>query len=906
MKTQDIELVNGQYLDFTELPFEKNQYCLITAGTGMGKTTVVMEQLPKHFDLVLFLLLSTLKVSELEMDYNKTKKNEASNHLFFYDNKQPKEEDFKNFKGVIVCTYDKFDKVNHLMTPTLKSKCILVVDEVHKVYNTGGFRDNALLPIVIELQERSYASALFLTATFTLERWEVLKISLDNHIAYKKLGRPAQPLEVINLEKGDQYTFIKMIEKRLEDARKLNQPGKPCKKILIRLNNRKKCELVAAYFEKECQAKCLIVHSRNKNDSSVNAMFYKQQIPMNIELLFSTSILDEGINLNNGQDEIDSIYVIGKTAHPEELVQYLGRLRNAVAPCFIVIHTSLTTNHLMDVEKFHQTKQARLKKITDQMSKISGIIQDVSADLDFFSGPDRPKLRTFERVAKLNETFLSWCDAKLFGQYSGKVVQNFPSLAALSYLLDSSASYEDFHYFNLRVKQLLPEAQLRLSKDSHLQTPAHILEFVKEMNEVTKEQFCSSIDDAMFIFLKGLDQEYLAHFFNSKESIDECDFTEDDPPYNQLSMKKKIITGGLCSDDEIEDDFPEKKVLGFREKLSKSKAAINTQMQSPESEQKIVLPESIQKYREKFKNKHQTKKVIAPLADDSDFDQFYPNQASSSLYPEDGQIDLATENNPNISLTKYSSSQPISDIECFANAFLEKSKNDGEFINNLVKRRNVKHHAACVEVLHVIIQLAKVVTNLSDIKDILAEGNYQKVIQLGKSYQDNTVSRNILRHLKQHYSEKIIAGDFRIDANLAIKLMASAIDRLKSKANLPMTTIIKMNMLNGIKYDAKTDTYLIEASKAFNFIKANFDVEDKNAKKPDKRYLKVNRLIYGNYSFKALQMEPFKLLLENKPTEVKIRNAFYDSISGNYLRTEPKPKNEDCHKMMLLSLAESD
>lgn len=136
--------------------------------------------------------------------------------------------------------------------------------------------------------------------------------------------------------------------------------------------------------------------------------------------------------------------------------------------------------------------------------------------------------------------------------------------------------------------------------------------------------------------------------------------------------------------------------------------------------------------------------------------------------------------------------------------------------------------------------------------------------------------------------------------------MASAIDRLKSKENLPMTTIIKMNMLNGIKYDAKTDTYLIEASKAFNFIKANFDVEDKNAKKPDKRYLKVNRLIYGNYSFKALQLEPFKLLPENKPTEVKIRNAFYDSISGNHLRTEPKPKNEDRHKIMLLSLTESD
>lgn len=83
MKTQDIKLANGQYLDFTELPFEKNQYCLITAGTGMGKTTVVMEQLPNHFDLVLFLLPSTVKVSELEMDYNKTKKIKLLSTYFF-------------------------------------------------------------------------------------------------------------------------------------------------------------------------------------------------------------------------------------------------------------------------------------------------------------------------------------------------------------------------------------------------------------------------------------------------------------------------------------------------------------------------------------------------------------------------------------------------------------------------------------------------------------------------------------------------------------------------------------------------------------------------------------------------------------------------------------------------------
>ena len=61
-----IMLKDGQYLSDVSLLIEKNKSVLIKAGTGIGKTSMVMEKLPKDFDIIVMIVPSVLKVTELE------------------------------------------------------------------------------------------------------------------------------------------------------------------------------------------------------------------------------------------------------------------------------------------------------------------------------------------------------------------------------------------------------------------------------------------------------------------------------------------------------------------------------------------------------------------------------------------------------------------------------------------------------------------------------------------------------------------------------------------------------------------------------------------------------------------------------------------------------------------------
>lgn len=69
------------------------------------------------------------------------KTNIVSEYLFFYANENP-DETIRKFKGVIVATYDKFDKIIKLMSDSQKKEALLVIDEAHKLYSAGSFRDD--------------------------------------------------------------------------------------------------------------------------------------------------------------------------------------------------------------------------------------------------------------------------------------------------------------------------------------------------------------------------------------------------------------------------------------------------------------------------------------------------------------------------------------------------------------------------------------------------------------------------------------------------------------------------------------------------------------------------------------------------------------------------------------------
>ena len=95
--------------------------------------------------------------------------------------------------------------------------------------------------------------------------------------------------------------------------------------------------------------------------------------------------MDEAVNLNNDEVELDSMILVGKQAHPEEVVQFLGRLRQASIPCFILMHTPIKRGK-ESVQKMHEKHLRSLENYLSRVSQVaeltSGLIDDISISFD--------------------------------------------------------------------------------------------------------------------------------------------------------------------------------------------------------------------------------------------------------------------------------------------------------------------------------------------------------------------------------------------------------------------------------------------------------------------------------------------------------------------------------------------
>ena len=436
MSKTTLQLSIGQYLASIGIKVEPNQSTFLVAPTGAGKTNLTMEKLTVQFKLVLILVPTQAKVMELQHEYS-GKTNVVSEYLFFYANENP-DGTIRKFKGVIVATYDKFDKIIKLMSDSQKKEALLVIDEAHKLYSAGSFRDDALTPIIWHLQKRSIPTSLFLTATKTTELFDQLKIEIDQEIFVKHKNPPVRDIRVTSLPNGDQYTAIAIIEQKVRELIKSSDSskGKCGKTIIVCVNSRDKCESFMQYFEQRYKLKCIVVHSKTKGLADVKEIFNEQKIPTGVDIVFTTSIMDEAVNLNNLEIEVDSVFVLGKQAHVEELVQFIGRLRIANVPCHILLHTGLTRSN-QDPEKLHRKHQKRLDDFITRVNDIAHALASLAEDYKFdFRDNEKPSI--YDKVNRMNESFKDWFDCKLFAVYQGKSIQNTASLVSALYLIDTS------------------------------------------------------------------------------------------------------------------------------------------------------------------------------------------------------------------------------------------------------------------------------------------------------------------------------------------------------------------------------------------------------------------------------------------------------------------------------------
>ena len=491
-------LESGQYLSSLELEIDRDVTTLLIAPTGVGKTTFTMEDLSKQYKTILMIVPTQAKVQELQNAYSESK--HGQKYKFFYADYSPNNS-LEKFKGVIVATYDKFEKIRELLPKNKLEDTLLVIDECHKLYSSGSFRDEALMPIIKVMHDKSFPSILLLTATFTPELFSQLEVEINHTVHVKQSNPISRQIELRYLSKGDQYTYIQFIIDRLTAVKKDKADNRK-KTIIVRLNSREKCEKSALFFETQYKCKCLVVHSKNKDDIQVDKMFKQQKISNVIDIVFTTSIMDEAVNLNNDEVELDSMILVGKQAHPEEVVQFLGRLRQASIPCFILMHTPIKRGK-ESVQKMHEKHLRSLENYLSRVSQVaeltSGLIDDISISFD----EDIKKMNIYEKIKRLNETFKDLFDCKLFIVCDGKAQRNYASLVANSYRRDSAKCYQEFKYLKWRIKQLLPSCNVRDFEDASTVTSSQIELFFHEQQELSDKAYQECIEDALYIFLRS-------------------------------------------------------------------------------------------------------------------------------------------------------------------------------------------------------------------------------------------------------------------------------------------------------------------------------------------------------------------------------------------------------------------
>ncbi|TCB65875.1 hypothetical protein [Acinetobacter sp. ANC 4178] len=177
--------------------------------------------------------------------------------------------------------------------------------------------------------------------------------------------------------------------------------------------------------------------------------------------------------------------------------------------------------------------------------------------------------------------------------------------------------------------------------------------------------------------------------------------------------------------------------------------------------------------------------------------------------------------------------------------------------------------------------LSTVIGNLEDIYNILQTNQYDKVLTIAKAYSSNLVVQYLLKRFYTYNPKRYIGKGYRLKPVDAAILITDAFESIHKNTSIPMKTFMKEKLVSGIKVDFKTKEVSIDPSKAANFITKFFAVSDRNAKKPELRFLEFRNIAYGNYQY--LSIDELQKSYKSVPQEFQIGGSIFDSLSGELI-----------------------
>lgn len=319
------KLADDQYISDLNLQLNLDHYLThLCADTGMGKSSWVMEQLIQQSQII-FAVPQRAQIMQLQARYGG-----AEGIDFIYGGHT----ELSDCPLHIVCTYDQL--------PMLQAKLhtdhyLLVVDEVHKLYQAANYREEAVLNLMDAIRDDCFGQVVTMSATFIPA---LVPYQID---AWLEVSRTSTIERRVELEV---FSDLDGMEDVIIGGISLSGYGP----TVMRVNNKKD---MAAYHQvlEGKGLNCLSVNRDLQTTSAVTEMLEAESIAA-YDVVLTTSLLDEAININD--ELINEIIVFNCRIHPEELKQFIGRFRRCNPKTRLCILRGYLSGKGLDLEEIRK------------------------------------------------------------------------------------------------------------------------------------------------------------------------------------------------------------------------------------------------------------------------------------------------------------------------------------------------------------------------------------------------------------------------------------------------------------------------------------------------------------------------------------------------------------------------
>ena len=298
MITTHYKLGDTQYIGDLDIKVNPDHYVIhFSADTGLGKSSWIIENLTQHHRII-FAVPQRAQITQLQSNYS-----ERTDIDFIYGGHSQ----LSDCPLHIVCTYDQLASLKGKLRT---QNYMLVVDEVHKLYQAAGYREEAVLTLVDAIKDKWFQQVLTLSATFTSS---LVPYQIDAWLEVSRSVPIERHVEFEVFEDVESMEFVLM------NSFKRTKYGP----TVMRLNNK---EAMSAYKQvlEGKNLRCLAVNSDRQSDPEVVKMLKNESIA-EYDVVLTTSLLDEAININD--EIISELIIFNSRIHPEELKQFIGRFR---------------------------------------------------------------------------------------------------------------------------------------------------------------------------------------------------------------------------------------------------------------------------------------------------------------------------------------------------------------------------------------------------------------------------------------------------------------------------------------------------------------------------------------------------------------------------------------------------